>query len=78
MGYYSTLIAIQFIKQYCPQSEKATIIDPFCGHGTVLAVANHLGFSAVGIDCKTKFCKAAIKLTATDEQLAENKKANSN
>ena len=69
MGYHSTLVAVEFIKQYCPQPSKVTIVDPFCGHGTTLAVANYLGFNAVGIDCMQKFCKAAVKLTATDQQL---------
>jgi hypothetical protein len=77
MGYHSTLVAVEFIRQYCPQPNKATIVDPFCGHGTVLAVANYLGFNSIGIDCMAKFCKAAVKLTATDQQLLEIKNGSS-
>jgi hypothetical protein len=77
MGYHSTFVAVEFIRQYCPQPNKATIVDPFCGHGTVLAVANYLGFNSIGIDCMAKFCKAAVKLTATDQQLLEIKNGSS-
>jgi len=39
------------------------VVDPFCGHGTVLAVANSLGLSAVGIDINAKRCRTARKLS---------------
>lgn len=32
------------------QTRTRTIVDPFCGHGTVLAVANQMGMNAVGIE----------------------------
>lgn len=30
------------------------VVDPFCGHGTILAVANAMGMSAVGVDLSRK------------------------
>ena len=36
-----------------------TIVDPFCGRGTVLAVANQLGLRAIGVDLSAKRCKEA-------------------
>jgi hypothetical protein len=42
-----------------------TIVDPFCGHGTVLAVANHLGLQAVGVDLGRKRAEKAAALEAT-------------
>jgi hypothetical protein len=40
-----------------------TIVDPFCGHGTVLAVANDLGLAAIGVDHSRKCVKIARELT---------------
>ncbi len=38
-----------------------TIVDPFCGRGTVLAVANRLGLRAIGVDLSAKRCKEALR-----------------
>ena len=35
------------------------IVDPFCGRGTALAVANAHGLDAIGVDLSAKRCKAA-------------------
>jgi hypothetical protein len=35
------------------------IVDPFCGYGTVLAVANSLGFDALGVDLSARMCRRA-------------------
>ena len=40
--------AVTFVKRYT-KAEKI-IIDPFVGQGTIVAVANHYGLNAVGID----------------------------
>ena len=39
-----------------------TIVDPFCGRGTVLAVANTLGLDGVGVELSAKRCRAARAL----------------
>ena len=39
-----------------------TVVDPFCGRGTLLAVANHHGLHAVGIDISKKRVKKARAL----------------
>jgi hypothetical protein len=41
-----------------------TIVDPFCGRGTVLAVANRLGFRAVGVEIGRKRARQARNLRA--------------
>lgn len=41
------------------------IVDPFCGRGTVPAVAEALGFDAIGIDIDPAQCKAAEALRLT-------------
>lgn len=40
-----------------------TIVDPFCGHGTVLAVANEMGLKAIGVELSRKRAKIADLLT---------------
>jgi hypothetical protein len=40
-----------------------TIVDPFCGFGTVLAVANALGLHSVGVDISAKMCRKARNLS---------------
>ncbi len=39
-----------------------TIVDPFCGSGTVLAVANDMGLDAIGVDLSARRCRQARKL----------------
>ena len=39
-----------------------TVVDPFCGWGTVLAVANAVGLDAVGVDCSARMCRKARAL----------------
>jgi hypothetical protein len=46
-----------------------TIVDPFCGFGTVLAVANALGLDSVGVDLSAKMCRKAKTLVVNREDL---------
>ena len=39
------------------------VLDPFCGHGSVLAVANAGGLDAYGIDLCAASCRVAVKHT---------------
>ena len=39
-----------------------TVVDPFCGWGTVLAVANAVGLDAVGVDSSPRMCRRARAL----------------
>mmetsp|Transcript_58022 Transcript_58022/g.138114 ORF Transcript_58022/g.138114 Transcript_58022/m.138114 type:complete len:327 (-) Transcript_58022:14-994(-) len=43
------------------------IVDPFCGYGSVLAMANSFGVEAVGVERSTKRCKFATQLTVGEE-----------
>ena len=40
-----------------------TIVDPFCGHGTVLAVANAMGLDAIGVELGARRARKARTLT---------------
>lgn len=56
MGVKACLEACRFV---LAETTTRTIVDPFCGWGTVLAVANQLGLDAVGVDLSTRMCKRA-------------------
>ena len=46
-----------------------TIFDPFCGVGTVLAVANVLGLNAVGVERAKKRSEQARLITVTSDEI---------
>jgi hypothetical protein len=56
MGEAACRVACRFLRD---ETATTTIVDPFCGEGSVLAVANAMGFAALGIDLSAKRCKAA-------------------
>jgi len=59
MGAAACALACRFIRAETPTR---TVVDPFCGHGTVLAVANALGLDAVGVDISARMCRRARAL----------------
>jgi hypothetical protein len=65
MGVQACLVACQYVLR---NTSTRTIVNPFCGHGTVLAVANALGLEAVGVELSRKRAKKARSLrVALDE-----------
>jgi hypothetical protein len=60
MGVKACEVACRFIRD---ETNCQTIVDPFCGRGTVLAVANAHGFDAIGVDIGGKRCRMARNLT---------------
>jgi hypothetical protein len=63
MGLNACLDACRFVLRETPTR---TIVDPFCGYGTVLAVANMLGLAAVGIDVSARMCKKSRALRLSE------------
>lgn len=59
MGVTACKVACTFVLR---ETETRTIVDPFCGYGTVLAVANALGMDAVGVDLSARKCRRARTL----------------
>lgn len=59
MGALACELACRSVLEATPSP---VIVDPFCGRGTVLAVANALGLDAVGVDRNARCCRAARKL----------------
>ena len=71
MGFKACLLACRYVLE---STVTRTIVDPFCGHGTVLAAANELGLDAIGIEIGRTRAKKARALQASDL----NTKANLN
>lgn len=48
--------------KWCKSAGATTIIDPFCGKGTILAVANSMGMRAVGVELSPKRARIAARI----------------
>jgi SAM-dependent methyltransferase len=59
MGAHACLAACAYLRD---DAATRLVVDPFCGHGTVLAAANALGLDAIGVDLSEKRCRAARRL----------------
>jgi hypothetical protein len=62
MGVEACRVAVRFLRD---DRGARVVVDPFCGRGTVLAVANALGLEAIGVDLSRKRCRAARTVTAS-------------
>jgi hypothetical protein len=56
MGVDACRLACRFVLD---NTSTRTVVDPFCGRGTVLAVANSMGLSAVGVELSRKRARQA-------------------
>ena len=56
MGMKACQVACRFLRD---ESATQTIVNPFCGEGSALAIANSFGFAAIGIDLSRRRCAAA-------------------
>jgi hypothetical protein len=59
MGVEACRVACAFLRD---ETATRVVVDPFCGRGTVLAVANAMGLHAVGIERSAKRCRASRSL----------------
>jgi len=59
MGVDACALACRYL---IDETATRVVVDPFCGHGTALAVANALGLDAIGVDVGGRRCRAARKL----------------
>ncbi len=60
MGSVACELACRYLVE---ETSTDTVVDPFCGHGALLAIANALGLSAIGVDLSAKRCRAARRAT---------------
>ena len=66
MGVRAAGHAVRFAKE---QTRARVVFDPFCGVGTVLAVANALGLDALGVEKSRKRCEQARELRVAAEKV---------
>lgn len=66
MGVRSAAHAVRFARDVAGAK---VIFDPFCGVGTVLAVANALGLDALGVEKSRKRCEQARALAVRPDEL---------
>jgi hypothetical protein len=66
MGVRAAGHAVRFAKE---QVGAKVVFDPFCGVGTVLAVANALGLDALGLELSRKRCEQSRTLQVGPEEL---------
>lgn len=59
MGLNACRTAVEFIQN---KTGANTIVDPFCGQGSVLAIANDMGLGAIGVDIDAEQVAKAKKL----------------
>ncbi|MGC4119175.1 MAG: SAM-dependent methyltransferase [Myxococcales bacterium] len=67
MGLDACRLACRFVKE---QTKCHTVVDPFCGKGTVLAAANEAGLAAVGVELAKKRARQAKALTVAGVERA--------
>ena len=52
-GFAAARVAVEFCKKHSNR-----VLDPFCGRGTILHVAEELGMESVGVDIDPVCCEA--------------------
>jgi hypothetical protein len=62
MGVEACRVACAYVRD---ELGSRVVVDPFCGRGTVLAVANAMGLDALGVELSQKRCRAARALVVT-------------
>lgn len=66
MGTRAAAHAVRFARDHVHAS---LVFDPFCGVGTVLAVANSLGLPALGVELSRRRCAQARRLEVRADEL---------
>lgn len=60
MGEMACRVACRFLRE---ETATRIVVDPFCGRGSALAMANAFGFAAIGVDLSAKRCRDAMRVT---------------
>jgi hypothetical protein len=70
MGLDACLAACRYVIRH---TATRTIVDPFCGHGTVLAAANSLGMDGIGVELGPKRARRARTLLIEGQSISRPK-----
>ena len=65
MGMAACLLVAKFIRDVTPSD---TVVNPFCGQGSVLAAANYYGLNAIGIERSNKRAELARGLRVNESE----------
>jgi hypothetical protein len=57
-GLNAVLLCVEYVKH----AGATVVVDPFCGSGTTLAVANAAGLDAIGVEISPRLCEKAKSL----------------
>ncbi len=68
MGFEACQMIGKFISE---QTTTRTLVHPFCGEGSMLAVANQFGLNAIGIERSPKRAEVARHLTITENHFSK-------
>jgi hypothetical protein len=68
MGLRAAEAAIRYIALHVPHCH--TVLDPFCGSGSSLAMANVFGLHAIGVDHSRKRCQQAVSIDIGGEDIS--------
>lgn len=60
-------VSLMIAKYVVDQTTTKTIVNPFCGQGSMLAAANHFGLNAIGIERSPKRAEAARLLKVSQD-----------
>ncbi|MBS0662523.1 MAG: SAM-dependent methyltransferase [Verrucomicrobia bacterium] len=66
MGVRAAGHAVRFVRDHLGAR---TVLDPFCGVGTVLAAANAAGLDAIGVDQSRRRCERARELVLRPDEI---------
>ncbi len=66
MGVRAAGHAVRFVRDHLGAE---TVLDPFCGVGTVLAAANAEGLGAIGVDRSRRRCERARELVLRPDEI---------
>jgi hypothetical protein len=68
MGVEACRVACAYLRD---ETETRVVVDPFCGRGTLLAVAEAMGLASVGVEISARRCRAARSLVIDDLAISD-------
>ena len=70
MGVEACRVALEYLRD---ETDTRLVVDPFCGRGTLLAVADAMGMDSLGIELSPGRCRTARSLVVTPTTSAVSK-----
>ena len=74
VGLFAARAAVDVVRRYAASGAATTIVDPFCGEGMILAVANERGLDAIGVERQKKRAELARRLRTDSLRIGSESK----